>query len=128
MESRIAYFDVLFEKLPALKQYMKQFDDSAGRIFKRHRGDRTKLNGGVILEEVAVDWVKIRKKQLREDGIFTFDAETKARQEIAKVLGVSPATLEDWYRGVQRRERRKPSDQRRHSRRKQKRDQSPNRT
>jgi hypothetical protein len=78
----------------------------AGRI-KRKRGDRTKLQGGVFVEEAAVDAVRVLKDRFKESGETTEDAWVSARQIVGNILGVSPFTIGDWGRGATRRKRKK---------------------
>ena|SRR6185503_8604325 len=87
-------------------------DPELAKLLKRSRGQRTKLPGGQALERCAVALTKRRRDELKAQGIRPGVAWEDAKDEIARMLGVGPTTIQSWYDGVQRREREKPLDQR----------------
>ena len=107
MEDRTTFVEALFEKLPNFKTTSAEWDATVAKLLQRRRGDRSKLNGAALVEEVALDLAKWRRRQLREDGLGWDDAWEKALREVAAVLGLSPSTLQDWYKGKSRRKRKK---------------------
>lgn len=107
MEDRTAFVEALFEKLPGFKRSSEEWDATVAKLLQRKRGDRSKLNGAALVEEVAVDLAKWRRRQLRKDGLAWDDAWEQASREVAAELGLSPSTLQDWYKGKSRRQRTK---------------------
>lgn len=105
MEDRMAFTEVLFDTLPAFKATSIEWDTTLSKVSKRKQGDRSKLNGAALVEEAALDLAKRRRRQLREDGMTWDDAWEQALREVAAILGLSPSTLHDWYRGKSRRKR-----------------------
>jgi hypothetical protein len=97
-----------------IKERMRDWDNALANITERRRGQRTKLQGSQLVEEEAVELVKRLKDILKQDGHSTFDAWEKAREQVATIIGVSPATLEDWQRGVNKRQRNRPIEKRRY--------------
>ena len=107
MEDRMAYTEALFEKMPNFETTSAEWDATLAKLLRRERGDRSKLHGAALVEEVALDLAKWRRRQLREDGLAWDDAWEQALQEVAAKLGLSPSTLHDWYKGKSRRKRKK---------------------
>lgn len=107
MEDREAFVEALFEKLPGFQRTSVKWDATLAKLRKRKRGDRSKLHGAAMVEEVALNLAKWRRRQLREDDLARDVAWQRALKEVAAVLGLSASTLEDWYRGVSRRNRKK---------------------
>lgn len=107
MMDEVAYVDVLVEKLPNFKARSVKWDATIAKFYPRRRGDRSKLNGAVLVEEVAVDLVKWRRRQLRREGLAWDEAWEQALGEVALKFNVSASTLEDWYKGKSRRVRKK---------------------
>ena len=114
MEDREAFVEALFEKLPGFRRTSAEWDATLAKLRKRKRGDRSKLHGAALVEEVALNLAKWRRRQLREDGLardkdglVRDNAWECALKEVAVELGLSASTLEDWYRGVSRRNRKK---------------------
>ena len=118
MDRHVEYSKLLFEWLPDAVATSKEFDASIAEGQKRKRGERGKLHGSVLLEQMAVDLVRARKDHLKEEGLAAVDAWAQAYREVAKGLRVRPSTIESWYRGVQRRERAVPLNLRKSQRRK----------
>ena len=120
MEAHTRFISALFDDVPRLRRQFADYDQMLARYTKRKRGDRTKLQGGQWLEEFAVALVKQRahllkldvklavKLNVKLDGVpSSFERNKRARQEVAKAFDISPATLQDWCRGVQSRQRKK---------------------
>ena len=112
-EARMEFMRALHELMPAFQDQALKWNSSIAKTIKRSRGERGKLNGGILVEQMIVDLVKTRKILLHDDGHSTFDAWAQAREEVGKVTGFSAATLEDWQRGARRRERTKQIEKRR---------------
>ncbi len=115
-EDRLAATDRLFH-LGDVIRGMQDWDGALATHAKRKRGQKAKLQGGQAVEEEAVNVMKRLKDLLKQDGWPTFEAWEKARQQVAEVINVKPATLEDWQRGVNKRQRHMPIEKRRHRRR-----------
>jgi hypothetical protein len=109
MEDRGAFVEALFEKMPNFRGTSAEWDATLAKLRKRKRGDRSKFNGAALVEEVALDLAKWRRRQLRQDRpvLAWDDAWEQALREVAAVIGLSPSTLQDWYKGKSRRKRKK---------------------
>ena len=107
MEDHMAFIEALFEKMPNFKRTSAEWDATVAKLLQRRRGDRSKLHGAALVEEVALDLAKWRRRQLRKEGLAWDDAWEQALREVATELGLSPSTLQDWYKGKSRRKRKK---------------------
>ena len=95
--------------LPRLRARSGKFDTAIAKAFPRRRGDRSKLAGAAVMEEVALDFAKWRRQRLvRDEGKDWDEAWEQALQETAAEFHVTASTMEDWYRGKSRRRRKKP--------------------
>lgn len=108
--------ELLSDQLPKTISALKDFEQSLQNLERlkggRARGQRTKLHAAILSEDVAVDLVKRRRNDLKERGIPPYDALEQACREIAPLFCVGPGTLQDWLRGVRRRERDRPIERR----------------
>lgn len=95
-----------------------RLDSNIHHLAVRKRGERDKQAGAILIEEVAVNLLKERTAYYKPRFDRTGIARAEALMEIAGMFGISPDTLENWDRGVQRSERRKPVEKRSFRRRK----------
>ena len=114
--------------LPAFMEAMREFDRYqivAGALSeKRKRGDRTKQQGAIMIEEFASVVFKARKRYLMQHGsdgllpLNSYDATDQALRDLSLYFGVSASRLSYWIRGRAASQRRKPKAQRVHALRK----------
>jgi len=97
-----------------------QWDDETKTTFSRKRGERGKLAGAILIEDIAVEELRERKAFYKPHYDRAGSARSQALVEVASMFGIISDTLEDWDRGVRRKERRKPIEERSFRRRKQK--------
>lgn len=107
MEDEMAFIQTLSEKLPNFKTRSAKWDATITKLLQRRRGDRSKLSGAALVEEVALDLAKWRRRQLREESLAWDDAWEHALREVAAELNLSASTIADWYKGKSRRKRKK---------------------
>ncbi|HWY16498.1 MAG TPA: hypothetical protein VNX86_15290 [Rhizomicrobium sp.] len=107
----------------SLPQRLLQADFSQLDLAKpkpRGRGRPPKVLGDVLVERVAVAVFMQIRQELRRRRMRASIAEDEALAKVAALIGggVKPSTIANWVRGVNKRERRKPIDERSFRRRK----------